>query len=547
MKEETQIKTVAQEASAKEKMLRGSAWMTIASMLSRLLGALYIIPWYLWMGDNALTANGLYTKGYTVYSIFIMLSTVGIPSAVAKQVAHYNSLNEYSIGQRLYRRMVLFMAGLGVLMAAIMWFISPALSAGDARMIPVFRSLAVTILIIPVMSLTRGFFQGYQDMKPSAISQLVEQFARIIYLLGSTFLIMKVWHGGFQNAVVHSTFAAFVGAVFAILVLAYYRLKDRTSFHKLAQNSNHQLEISDKTLIKDLLWQAVPFIFIGIAITLYSLVDQYTFPFIMYLSSHYSTAEIDNMYALFAGNANKVVMIVVSLALAMAETSIPLLTEANTKGDQESVQKQVVEILELFFFIMLPSAFGMAAVAQPLYNVFYGYGPYGTAILKIAAFTAVTQGLFMLLANMLQGLNQNRLAIKYMLYGLVVKLILQVPLTAYLEAFGPLIATAIGLLFSSVLCYRYMKYELILDLSFLQTRINWILFASMLMFAVTATLTWGLNQVISSDNRLFSLVELVICAGVGALIYIYIMLKTRIADSALGPKVGKLRQILRIK
>ena len=101
------------EQTMKEKMLRGSAWMTAGSIISRILGALYIIPWYSWFGSDKLQANALYTKGYTVYSIFLMIAISGIPSAVAKQVAHYNSKNEYGVSKRLFKTslMALFILG----------------------------------------------------------------------------------------------------------------------------------------------------------------------------------------------------------------------------------------------------------------------------------------------------------------------------------------------------------------------------------------------------------------------------------------------------
>ncbi len=208
-----QIKKDLEETSSKEKMLKGSAWMTAGSIFSRILGAIYIIPWATWFGVNYLQANALFTKGYTVYALFLMLSTAGIPSAVGKQVAHYNSLNEYGIGRRLFKRSLGVMMFLGIISAMILWFIAPLISQGDAAVIPVYRSLAVTLLLIPVMSLTRGFFQGYFDMAPFAISQLVEQVARIVYMLAATYLITQVLHGSYQSAVVQSTFAAFIGAV----------------------------------------------------------------------------------------------------------------------------------------------------------------------------------------------------------------------------------------------------------------------------------------------------------------------------------------------
>ena len=190
-----------------------------------------------------------------------MLSTAGIPSAVAKQVAHYNSLNEYEIGRRLYRKSFVIMLLLGIIMGGILWGAAPVLAAGDMRTVPVFRSLATALAIIPPMSLTRGFFQGYQDMAPSALSQLVEQVIRVFYMLVTAFIIMKVINGSYQTGVVQSTFAAFVGAVGGILTLAYCYLKKKGEFDYLRANSSNSLEVSDGQLIKELLLE-LPLIYI---------------------------------------------------------------------------------------------------------------------------------------------------------------------------------------------------------------------------------------------------------------------------------------------
>ncbi len=80
--------------SQQQKMLRGTAWLTASNFISRLLGAVYIIPWYIWMGQHGAEANGLFTMGYNIYAWFLLGSTAGIPVAVAKQVAKYNTMRE---------------------------------------------------------------------------------------------------------------------------------------------------------------------------------------------------------------------------------------------------------------------------------------------------------------------------------------------------------------------------------------------------------------------------------------------------------------------
>lgn len=116
---------------SRDQMLSASAWMTAGSILSRFLGAVYIIPWSIWFGNYFLRGNALYGLGYNIYSFFLIAAIAGIPSAIAKQVAHYNALNEYGIGIRLYKRGLVLAVGTGVISAAILYFGAPLIDGGQ--------------------------------------------------------------------------------------------------------------------------------------------------------------------------------------------------------------------------------------------------------------------------------------------------------------------------------------------------------------------------------------------------------------------------------
>ncbi|KRN05107.1 export protein [Liquorilactobacillus sucicola DSM 21376 = JCM 15457] len=533
--------------TAKEKMLRGSAWMTVGSIFSRILGAIYIIPWYGWFGADKLQANALYTKGYTVYSMFLMIAISGIPSAVAKQVSHYNAQNEYAVGRRLFKKSLLLMLIIGVLCAVAMWVSAPWISQGDANLVPVYRSLSIALIVIPVMSLTRGFFQGYQDMFPSAMSQLLEQIVRIIYMLAATFLIMRVVKGSYVTGVVHSTFAAFVGALGGLFILVLYFFRQKKQMDQLVLQSANQLEVSDRHIIKDVLYESVPFIIIGVSTTLYNLLDQFTFQPVMQGFSALNIRQINDWFALFAGNANKLIMITISLASAMAITAIPLLSEAYTKGNKKQIATQINDALELFLIVMLPCSLGMAAVAKPLYVIFYTYDHVGIFILSFASYIALPIGLFMVLSSLLQGVYQNKAAIKYFLIGFVVKLIVQVPLIIFLKGFGPLLATGIGMMVSNWLMLRFLYAHFGLAGDRIVRRFDGLLFFSLLMFAVAFGVVQVSGFFFNPYSRIQSLIVLVLAAGLGGYVYVYLCLKTRIADKILGVRVGSLRRLLRIK
>ena len=202
-------------------MLRGTAWLTASNFISRLLGAIYIIPWYIWMGTYAAKANGLFTMGYNIYAWFLLISTAGIPVAVAKQVAKYNTMREEEHSFALIRSFLSFMTGLGLVFALVLYLFSPwlaDLSGVGKDLIPIMQSLAWAVLIFPSMSVIRGFFQGMNNLKPLCYESNRWAGDSCYLVLMATFFIMKMGSGDYLAAVTQSTFAAFVGMVASFAV-----------------------------------------------------------------------------------------------------------------------------------------------------------------------------------------------------------------------------------------------------------------------------------------------------------------------------------------
>lgn len=539
--------TGSQPVNAQDQMVAGSAWMTAGSIFSRILGAVYIIPWNIWFGSFFLQGNALYGKGYNIYSFFLIAAIAGVPSAIAKQVAHYNALNEYGISVRLYKRGLVIAIGTGVAIAALMYFGAPLFTGGDHNLIPVLHSLAWAILIIPTMSLTRGYFQGFQQMAPSAISQFVEQLARVAYMLLTAFLIMRVMKGNWITAVSQSTLAAAVGALCGLLVLGAYYWRRRHYFRGLVQQSNHELVVPTNRLYKEIVTQAVPFIILGAGITIFQLIDQYTFAPIMHLAGHYSAEYLNDLFALFGVNANKIIMITISLSSALAITVVPLLSEAYTRGNKREISSQLTDAFLMFEFVMLPSALGMSAVARPLNILFYGHAQeaLGASILAFSSYLSIILGLYTVVSALMQGISQNKRAVKYFLVGTVVKFIVQWPLVYFFGAFGPLIATGIGLTLTCYLIIHSLNNQFGLNYAQIAKRTNGILLAGIVTFVI-ARVVVILGTRLLGDGRVVSGLVTVVAAILGGYFYVYTMLHSRLADAIVGPRVEGLRRRLHI-
>ncbi|MBB1124407.1 oligosaccharide flippase family protein [Limosilactobacillus albertensis] len=532
---------------AREKMLSGSAWMTAGSITSRILGAIYIIPWVTWFGTYSNEANALFAQGYNIYSYFLVIATAGIPSAISKLVAHYNGINEYGVSRRLYHSGMYVSMAMGMICAIIMLFGASLMDNGDPNVIPVIQSLAWAVLIIPAMSITRGFLQGYNWMAPSAMSQFVEQLFRVVYMLLATYYIMKIKHGSWVSAVTQSTFAAFVGAIGAIIVLVIAWMRHLNEMNDLVQHSVSNTEVSTTSLIFKIVYQSIPFIIIEGGINLYQLIDQYTFPRMMSMVGHFSHYQVTVLYALFSFNANKLYMIVISLASAMAATVIPLLATARAQNDHEGMRKQIQNVLLLFYFVMIPAALGLSAVSQQIYTVFYRYDAAGVVVLQVSAYISILLGLYTVGAAMMQGISENKRMMTFLGIGVIVKFIVQFPCIWIFEGVGPLVATGISMFVVNYLILHSFNMEFTLRFDKMAVPTNQILAYSLVMFAGTKIVMLVISHFVSPYGRYTAFFSLIPGVLVGVGIYLYLCLKSRLADQLLGPRVERLRTILHIK
>lgn len=534
------------EANAASRMLRGSMWMTLGSLASRFLGAIYIIPWVAMIGNVYFNqANSLYAQGYQIYGVALMVATAGLPNVVARLVAEYSAKKEFTTVKQVLKQSLLLGGTMGLIAAAFLYVFAGPLSQGDPNVVLVIRSLAPAVLVIPILAMLRGFLQGYELMGPSALSQFIEQVVRVIYMLTMTYLIMIVSHGSWVDATVQSTFAAFWGALAGIAVLVYSIVRHRDFFKRQEEQSVQGEPVDTRQLIIRMARQSVPVILGGSAIALVQLFDQYSFANIMRTFTSVSEMAIQDMYAQFAFNSNKLVMLTISLAVGLAETALPLLARARETGDRQVISDRITYAMKLLSFVMVPAALGMAVIAQPLYLLFYNTNDlqHGTLVLQYASITSIVLGLYMVVLALYQGLGRLRETVQLLGVILFVKVLLQVPLTLWVAGMGPLMSTAIAFTVGIFLALRRLSRDYAIDWEPFNKSLVIILFWSLVMFAVTLPLSTLLSNVFST-GKLAQLVIIIIVGLVGGAIYGIAALKTPLATDVLGPRAEKLAKKL---
>ena len=534
-----------QTTNQQKQMLLGTAWLTASNFISRLLGAIYIIPWYIWMGKHGAEANGLFTMGYNIYAWFLLISTAGVPVAVAKQVAKYNTIDQKDHSFTLIREFLKFMLLLGVIFAVVMYLLSPFfahVSGVGKELIPVMQSLSWAVLVFPAMSVIRGFFQGFNNLKPYAMSQIAEQVIRVIWMLLATFFIMKLGTKDYVAAVTQSTFAAFVGMFASMAVLVYFLWKTNlltSILHKPANSA----EINSRALLVDTIREAIPFIITGSAIQLFQIIDQMTFINTMKWFTNYSNSQLVVMFSYFSANPNKITMILIAVATSIGGVGIPLLTENYVKGDLKAAARLVQDNLSMLLLFLLPATIGSVLVALPLYTIFYGRpDSLALGLFIFAMLQTIILGVYTVLSPMIQALFQNRKAIIYFGYGVLVKLILQIPFIYLFRAYGPLLATTIGLIVPIILMYQHIRQVTGLNQTILFKRSLLIGILTAVMALLIAIVEVVLGFVFHPSGRISSMLYLVIIGGLGIAIYGAMALRVRLLDRFIGEKAQTLRQ-----
>lgn len=533
------------------KLLRGTFILTLGTMVSKILGLFYVIPFYEIVGYRGTI---LYNYSYVPYTIFISIATAGIPLAVAKFISKYNALEEYTVGRKLFKSGLVVMLSTGVASFLIMYFTAPILAdmviqdkdqvTSVTDVITVIRAVSFALIVVPFMSLIRGYFQGHESMGPSAVSQVVEQIVRIIFVLAGAFVVLHILEGSIASAVSVATFAAFIGAFGSLLVLFWYWHKRKPYLDKLLLEDKGTIDISLKQMYKEILIYAAPFVFVGIANPLFQLIDQLTFNKAMVAIG--LAKQTDYALSVLNFESHKLVIIPVSLATAFSLTLVPSVTKAFVEKDRKGLIHQLNQTFQVMLFLTLPAVVGLSMLSEPVFTVFYEHKELGTEVLRAYAPVAILFALYSVTAAVLQGINEQRFTVLGLLVGLLIKLSLNIPLIKVFETNGAVIATALGysaaILINLVIIKTYAKYRF----RFVFRRSLLIILFTFIMYIGTLVTYKVMILFLSPDSKVESLIIIGICAIVGAGIYFYLSYRSRLVYLLFGSRAEKVKQKLRL-
>ncbi|WP_411953692.1 oligosaccharide flippase family protein [Alkalibacillus sp. S2W] len=534
-------------------ILKGTMMLTGANYLSKILGLLYVIPFFALVGESG---GALYSYAYNPYQIFLTISSLGVPMAMSKFVAKYNALEDYRTKQAVFKSGLWFMAVTGVVTFLVMFFTADWLAqlfvpeSGDFSnstddVAFVIKMVSIALIVVAPMSLVRGYFQGHASMGPSAISMVVEQIVRIGFLLAAAFVVLKVFDGTITLAVGLAAFAAFIGAIASSAILIYIYRKRRPEILREVEQTNVSESPDKRDLYQELLSYAGPFILVGIATPLYQMVDQLTFNRAM---ANIGLADVsESMLSVIIVYGHKLVIIPVTLSIGLAMALLPSITEAFTKGDATTYRRYISQALLIVMLFIFPAAIGLSILADEAYGTLYAIdeaNKYAGSILAFYAPVSLFFALFTVSASMLQGVNRQNFTLLSLAVGLIIKIALNVPMITMFEAEGAVMATGLGVLTAGLLnltvLYRTTHFEL--KPLFKKSLLIVILTAIMALVVIITRYLVGLP--FSGDiSKLQVIVQLFTSVIIGGYVYLWLAYKTTLLERLMGDRVHRLKKI----
>lgn len=516
--------------SSKSNYILQGAILGSASIIVRMIGLVYRIPLGRIIGD---VGNSYYSCAYEVYSLILLISSYSLPLAVSKIVSARVGTGDRVNIRRILKCALGFGAGVGIIGAAFAYFGADFLT-GTLLNTPegaiCLRVLAPCILIMGVLGVLRGYFQGLGTMIPTAVSQILEQIVNaVVAVVAASYLFsygQKIDNilgtetaapaYGASGSTLGTTLGALTALLFVGFLLAVYLKKEKK------HHFNNVEKESYRSILYILLMTILPVILSTAIYNLNSIIDQGMFKAIL---EKLGTAkeEIDVTWGIYSGKYKLLCNVPIALASAMSSSVIPNLSKQ--RGDRRAVRKSVGDVIRFTMVISIPCAFGLGIYGKEIIEVLWpGTPDLAAQMLMLGSSSVIFYSLSTLTNGILQGIDKMRLPVIHAAISLGLHMILLYVLTAVFKLGGMAIVWSY-IFFGVVVCilnniaiHKHLRYRQEVKRTFLIPLI------SSIVMSIVSKALYLLIYTALGGGTLAMLLGLVIAVIVAVVVYFIVLL-----------------------
>ncbi|MBQ4347795.1 MAG: polysaccharide biosynthesis protein [Firmicutes bacterium] len=432
------------EPEVKTSFVKQAGILAGAGLISRFLGFLYRMPLTALIGD---VGNSIYAAGYNIYNFLLILSSAGIPAAISRMVSERIALKKYKSAHEVFKVALMFSGGLGLIFMIVLFvFAKPIcemINSPDSYY--TLLTLAPTVFIVSIMATIRGYFQGMRKMKPTALSQIVEQIFHVISsIILAYFLVKKSVALGAAGG----TAGTGIGAVFGLLVmlLAYKLIREDIKRRAETKSLEDEPESRKEIFIK-LICTVFPIIAGTAIFSITNMIDMTMVLGRLQASGVFTEMQAQELYGQLSGKYVVITTLPVSISTAIATASIPNIAASMAIGDKKQMERKMNLSFKLGMVISIPAAVGIGVLGDQILQLLYPSYPGGGLLLRLGALSIVFLALCQMATGFLQGIGKVHIPVIGAACGAAVKILLN-----YLLIVNPEI-NVYGAVISTTACY----------------------------------------------------------------------------------------------
>lgn len=398
-----------------QSFVEGALILMIANILVKFIGAVFKIPLNYLLGDDGM---GYFGTAYTVYNWLFIVATAGMPVAISKMVAESRALGNEREAKRIFSVSYKLLSVIGILGFLFLFFFADgcaSLMASPNASLGI-RALAPAILFVSIMSVYRGYFQGHQNMLPTAISEVCEALGKLVIGYGAALYFITF---GIEKAAAGAVFGVSAGAMLGTLSLAIIHISKKKS--PLHAGDDTLPVRRDRVILKSLVKIAVPITIGASVFSLTSIIDAAMIMRRLQESAGFSYEMANTLWGAYTGKSITMFNLVPTLITAISISIVPTIASAFALKDKKRVQDSTESSLKITILLTLPCAVGMALLAGPILSLVFR-STTAQSTLSVLGYAIVFVSLVSLTNAILQATGHTMLPVIHMFVGGVVKI-----------------------------------------------------------------------------------------------------------------------------
>ncbi len=523
----------------KDSFLKGTLVASIAIIITKILGVLYVIPFYKIIGEEG---GVLYSYAYNIYTLFLNISTAGIPIALSMIISEYITLNKLDAKERTFsigKKIIFTFSILSFLILFIfsdyfaLFLVNGIENASPIKNISlVIKAISVSLIITPYISVLRGYLQGHKFISPGSISQVYEQVIRIAIILIGSYLAINIFNTSIPIGVSIALLGAFFGALGAYIYLKVKINKNKNLFETSKKKDN----IKNKEIGKKIIFYCIPLIIISITNDLYNIIDMKLIIKGLYIIGM-PAKDAELISSIICTWAPKICMIISAISMGLATSLIPHLIESYTKKDYKNANNIFNQAISTMLVVSLPLTLGITILSNEVYSIFYGYSIFGKNILALATVVSLFVGTLSVMNTALQGFKKFKLIIISTVIGLLINALLDIPLimlfnkVGILPYYGTMVATITGCTISAIIILVYLKKKLNFSYKSLIKNIYKSLGPLIIMGIIVFIISYFIKV---PNSTILKLIKILVIGIIGMIIYIFLLYKNKGLELVFG-------------